>query len=144
MSISGIIEFAYVAAVLAVIGGHLFFAYGQWFKWPKLCEALTNLRDDEVERTAFLGRSFASYNASIALGLALSFLIEYASEAGSEDAPQMGAHGAIEDWVQGVVLVLIVATAAVGASGTKTNTILKFRLLPAAVALALLLVGLLL
>ncbi len=26
-------------AMLAVIVGHFFFAYGQWFKWPDLCDA---------------------------------------------------------------------------------------------------------
>lgn len=85
---------------------------------------MTDLKGEEVEKTAFLGRSFASYNASIGIGLVLSFLLD----------------GQREAWVQGVVLVLIVATAAVGASGTKGNTILIRRLLPAAVALLLLIV----
>ena len=109
-------------AMLAVIGGHFFFAYGQWFKWPDLCKELTDLEGQEVDKTTFLGRSIASYNASIGAGLLLSFLLVN------------------EAWVQGVTLALIVATAAVGASGTKTNTIRNLRLLPAAAALVLLII----
>lgn len=107
------------AALMAVILGHLFFAYQQWFKWPDLCEKLTDLRGEDIEKTAFLGRSIASYNTSIVVGLLLSFRLD--------DAPQA--------WVQGMTLALIVATAAVGATGTRGNAILIARLLPAAVAL---------
>ena len=111
-------------AIAAVIGGHFFFAYSQWFKWPRLCEKVTYLEGPEIEKTAFLGRSFASYNASIGLGLTLSFKFEDDSQV----------------WVQGVTLALIAVTAAVGASGSKGTLIRNFRLFPAIVALALLLV----
>lgn len=105
-----------------VIGGHILFAYRQWFKWPELCAKLTDLTRDEALKTAFLGRSIASYNASIAVGLALSFLLDSSAQA----------------WVQGVTLALIVATAAVGNAGVRGSTILVARLAPAAAALAVL------
>ncbi len=109
----------FYAAMTAVILGHFYFAYQQWFKWPDLCAELTGLGGEAVEDSAFLGRSIASYNASVGIGLAASFRLG--------EAPQA--------WVQGVTLGLIVATAAVGAAGTRGNAILIARLLPAAVAL---------
>ena len=114
-----VMVFVFYLAMVIVILGHLYFAFKQRFRWRELCEQLTELREPEIEKTAFLGRSVASYNASIAVGLGASF--------GLAEGPQA--------WVQAVVLALIVATAAVGASGTKGNTILIARLLPAAVAL---------
>jgi uncharacterized membrane protein len=107
-----------------VISGHFFFAYQQWFKWPQLCGKLTELTGSEIENTAFLGRSIASYNASIGVGLLLSLRLD--------DIPQA--------WVQGVTLLLITITAAVGAVGTKGNSILIARLMPAALALLTLLI----
>ncbi len=108
-------------AMFAVIAGHFGFAHLQWFRWDRVCAKLTDLTPEEAVRTAFLGRSFASYNASIGLGLGLSFLL---------------AEGARE-WVQAVTLALIVFTAAIGAAGTRGNLILLARLAPAAVALAM-------
>lgn len=116
----------YYVSLLFVVGVHILFAYRQWFQWPKVCEALTDLEGAEVAKTASLGRSFASYNGSIAVGLLMSLSLEPNSQT----------------WVQGVTLGFIVLTAAVGASGTKGNTILLFRLLPAAIALLLLMLGL--
>lgn len=119
---SGIPGLLYKLALLVVIAGHIFFAYGQWFKWPKLCEKLTNLVGEEVEKTAFLGRSFASYNFSIGCGLLLCMVF-------------------LDDvTVEAVVLIFVVATAFVGAKGTSGNSILLLRLVPAAVALLLLIV----
>lgn len=69
---SGLLELLYKFLLICVIGGHFFFAYGQWFKWARLCEKLTDLTGGEVEKTAFPGRSFASYNFSIGRGLLLS------------------------------------------------------------------------
>ncbi|MBG6207806.1 DUF1304 family protein [Roseibium album] len=117
--------YLYWLLMLAVIGGHLFFAYGQWFKWPDLCEKLTDLTGEEIEKTAFLGRSFSSYNASVGVGLCLSFWLPVPAQA----------------WVQGVVLALIVFTAAIGAQGTKGNSILVMRLVPAALALVFLILS---
>ena len=114
----------YYLAMFVVVGGHFFFAYRQWFRWPDLCAKLTDLTGSEAEKTAFLGRTFAAYNAAIAAGLFLSFLLAEGPRA----------------WVQGVTLALIVATAAVGGSGTKGNTILMVRLLPAALALVILVI----
>lgn len=114
--------FLYTIAIIAVIGGHFFFAYGQWFRWKRICARLTHLTETEAEKTASLGRSFASYNASIGVGLCLSFLLPAETEL----------------TVQGVVLALIIVTAGVGAMGTRGNTILLARLLPAAIALVLL------
>ena len=111
--------YAYLLAIAAVIGGHFFFAYAQWFRWPKVCEKLLGLLEPEAERIAPLGRSFASYNASIAVGLCLSFLLPDPSRI----------------LVQGVVLTLITLTAVVGALGTRGNTILLGRLIPAVAAL---------
>ena len=119
---SGMLVLLYRLALIVVIAGHFFFAYGQWFKWPKLCEKLTNLVGEEVEKTAFLGRSFASYNFSIGCGLLLCMFF-------------------LEDvTIEAVVLVFIVATAFVGAKGTNGNSIFLLRLTPAVVALLLLLV----
>lgn len=112
----------YLLALAAVVIGHFIFAYGQWFRWLDICKKLTDLTEDEAQKTISMGRSFASYNASIGLGICLSFLL-----------PETQRH-----WTQGVVLALVVLTAAVGASGTKGTTILVRRLLPAAVALVFL------
>jgi len=120
----GVFEIPYNIVLLSVIFGHFFFAYAQWFKWPMLCEKLTELRGEEIEKTSSLGRSFASYNLSIGLGLLLSLLF---------------LDSAI---IQGIVLALISLTALVGASGTKGLTILLLRFLPAIVALGLLVAGL--
>lgn len=114
--------YLYLLVLLAVVGGHFFFAYGQWFQWPNICKRLTHLTEGEAHKTTGLGRSFASYNASIGTGICFSFLLP--------EPPR--------DWTQGVVLAFVVATAAVGASETKGNTILVTRLLPAAIALVLL------
>ena len=122
----GVFEIPYNIALLIVIFGHFFFAYTQWFKWPELAEKLTELRGEEIVKTASLGRSFASYNLSIGIGLLLSLLF-YDSAI-----------------IQGVVLALISLTALVGASGTKGMTILLLRFLPALIALGLLVAGLLL
>lgn len=119
------IELLLQVPMAVVIIGHLFFAYGQVFKWPEICKQLLGLEPDTAQRIAGLGHSFASYNAAIAVGLLLSFRLD----------------GTTRDWVQGVVLLLIVATAAVGTRGTKGNTILKYRLLPAVLALVFLLAG---
>ena len=118
---SGIPGLLYKLALLVVIAGHFFFAYSQWFKWPKLCEKLTNLNSDEIESTRFLGRSIASYNFSIGIGLLLSLFISKSAA------------------VQGVVLALIAVTAIVGSMGTKGRSILLMRFLPAVISLALLL-----
>ena len=115
--------------VVFVIGGHVVFAAVQMSPagWARLCRRITQLKtDDEIGKTAFLGRSIGSYNASIAAGLALSFLLEDTAQA----------------QVQGAVLLFIVATAAVGAMGTKGAGILLLRLAPAAIAFALLLASL--
>ena len=108
--------------MFAVVLGHFYFAYKQWFKWPELCADLTELEGGEVAKTAFLGRSFASYNASVGLGLNLSFRL-------STEAIFS---------VQAIVLAMIVATAAVGSSGVRGNKILVGRLAPAAFALVFL------
>ena len=68
-------NYLYFLALLAVVCGHFFFAYGQWFRWPDICKLLTNLTEGEALNTASLGRSFASYNASIGAGICLSFLL---------------------------------------------------------------------
>ncbi len=114
--------YLYLAALAVVVIGHFIFAYGQWFRWPEICEKLTDFSESEAQKTKSMGRSFASYNASIGLGICLSFLL-----------PEIQ-----RDWTQGVVLTFVIVTAAVGASGAKGNTILVRRLAPAAVALAFL------
>ncbi|MEM7224092.1 MAG: DUF1304 family protein [Pseudomonadota bacterium] len=126
----------YGALLAFVIFGHFKFAKLQWFHWDALCEKLTDLRDEEIKRTAFLGRSIASYNASIGVGLILSLLLAPNME-DLVPRPEVGLPAPVV-WVQGVVLALIVATAAVGSSGVRDNSILKGRLLPAAAALAVL------
>ena len=118
-----LITIVFYLAMAVVIGGHVFFAVMQACNWDILAGNLTDMSRGEIEASAFLGRSIASYNVSIALGLGLSFLLPKGPRAR----------------VQYVVLALIVATAAVGAAGTKGNDILLARLLPAAIALAALL-----
>lgn len=117
-------QYVYWIFLAAVIGGHLFFAYGQWRKWPDLCAKLTDLDKDGVRNSAFLGRSIGSYNACVGIGLLLTFRLEGRAEAD----------------VQTVILLFIVATACVGWWGTKhrSHTILIARLAPAAIALGLL------
>jgi len=105
-----------------VIVGHLLFAYAQWFRWPRVCKKLTSLTDTEIENTRFLGRSIASYNASIGVGLFLSLFLENQTER----------------LVQLAVLAFIALTAMVGNSGARGNLILFARLLPAALAFLLL------
>lgn len=112
-------------AMAVVIVGHFLFAYLQWFRWRQVCKRLTDFTPDEAIKAAFLGRSVASYNAAIAVGLLLSFLLAHDTQL----------------YVQGVVLALIVLTAVVGATGTRGNAILIARLLPAAAALLLLLLS---
>ena len=119
--------YIYWIALFCVVVGHLYFAYGQCFKWPEICKELTKLSETEAMNTKSLGRSFASYNFSIAVGLILSFLLP----------------DSLRSWTQVVVLTLVVFTAAVGAAGTEGNTILLKRLLPAAIALVALLMMLL-
>ncbi len=110
-----IIQYAWYIFLAIVIGGHLLFAYKQWFNWEGICEELTDLTRAEALKTAFLGRSFASYNACIGIGLLLGLLLE----------------SPVREWVHGVVLALIAVTAFVGALGTKGNKIRNFRLFPA-------------
>lgn len=111
-------------AVLSVIIGHIGFAYLQWAKWERLAERLLGLTPPEAQRIAGLGRSFAAYNLAIAVGLSLSFWLD--------------PHAQFQ--VQAVVMACVIATAAIGASGTRGKSILLFRLLPAAAALVLLIV----
>ena len=106
----------YLLALAAVVIGHFIFAYGQWFRWLDICKKLTDLTEDEAQKTISMGRSFASNKATIGLGICLSFLLP-------ETQRQR---------TQGVVLDLVVLT------GTKGTTILVRRLLPAAVALVFL------
>lgn len=112
-------QIIYLLLLVAVIAGHFVFAQRQWFNWPFVAKKILGYPDEIHEITAGVGRSFASYNASIAVGLCLSFLLEPVSR----------------HWVQGVVLALIVLTAIVGTQSTKGNFILYFRLSPAAAAL---------
>lgn len=106
----------------AVVIGHVFFALGQWFAWPRVCKKLTDFSDETIEHTAFLGRSIASYNAAIAVGLLMSLSL-----------PEE-----LQSSVQAVVMALISATALVGWMGTKGNSILYVRFLPAFIAMVLL------
>ncbi len=115
----------YYLALAAVIGGHFAFAYAQWFRWQDVCERVTDFNVEEVNRTRFLGRSIASYNASIGLGLCFSFLLP----------------GSSQSWTQAFVLAFIVLTAMVGSAGTRGNFIFYARLSPAALALVFLILG---
>lgn len=124
-----IVSIGYWVFIAIVIGGHFFFAYQQWFEWPELFNSLAIVASEDHkaiagDNTGFLGRSIASYNASVGLGLLLSILLGKPAR----------------HWVQGMILFFIVLTAAVGASGTAGYAILVARLLPAAIALVLLLV----
>ncbi|MCG7519503.1 DUF1304 family protein [Ruegeria sp. Ofav3-42] len=115
----------YYLALAAVIIGHLVFAYAQWFHWQRVCERLTIFDAKEIEKTRFLGRSIASYNASIGVGLCLSIFLPDISQA----------------WTQAVVLGFIVLTAMVGNAGARGNFILYTRLSPAAIALVFLIIS---
>lgn len=106
-------------SIALVILGHVVFAGAQAFAWDAIAGALLKTTDpDLIEKTVPVGRSFASYNFSIAVGLALSFLL-----------PET-----VRSKVQLTVLALIVFTAIVGFIGTTSPVILLGRLLPAAVA----------
>lgn len=124
MTLQESIYIIYIIIMTFVILGHLMFAWKQWSAWCDIARELTDFDKTEIRKTKFLGRSIASYNASIGFGLTLSFLLD----------------GRSEVWVQGVVLALICATAAVGASGTRGNRIIYFRFTPAAISLLLLII----
>ncbi len=114
--------------IWVVILAHVVFAGMQAFRWSFVANRLLNIEDpDAIERTATVGKSFASYNFSIAIGLGLSFRL-------SDDV--------LHD-VQQTVMSLIVFTAVVGFLGTRSKVILLGRLLPAVEAVVLLLMGLL-
>jgi uncharacterized membrane protein len=114
----------YCLLLSAVIVGHLGFAVIQWTKWEGLCAKITNLTPSEAKNTIFLGRSIGSYNEAIAVGLIASMWLEPTAQ----------------PVVQGVTLALIVATAVQGARSTNGSGILVARVLPAAAALAVLIV----
>lgn len=106
-----------------VILGHAVFAAMQAFKWPFVAHRLLKITDEQtIAQTKPVGTSFASYNFSIAIGMSLSFALP---------------EGIRQD-VQMTVLALIVFTAIVGFLGTRSPIILIGRLLPAAVALLVL------
>ncbi len=106
----------YLICFALVLLGHIVFAIMQWSFWPRLCKRLTGLEGTEIDKTKFLGRSFASYNAAIAIGLLLSLRLDVDVQAK----------------VQLVTLGLIAITALVGNAGARGNTILFLRFLPAA------------
>jgi len=119
-------ELILTALYWIVVLGHATFAAMQAFKWTFVAERLLDITDpDVIEATKLVGKSFASYNVSVALGFWLTFRL---------------ADGVRQD-VQTVVLALIVFTAIVGFTSTKSKVILFGRLLPAALALMLLLSG---
>ena len=99
---------------------------GVYYKWSKdFMEAGKRRLAGDTERAATTDEvKDLRREVSIGTGLLLSFLLA--------DEPRA--------WVQGVTLALIAATAAVGALGAKGNTIRNTRLLPAVIALALLIV----
>jgi uncharacterized membrane protein len=112
--------------IWVVILAHVVFAGMQAFRWPFVAKRLLNIEDPEaIAKTATVGKSFASYNFSIAIGLGLSFWI---SESVARD-------------VQLTVMVFIVFTAVVGFLGTRSNVILLGRLLPAVATVLLLIIG---
>lgn len=118
----------------AVIIGHIAFAFIQVFFWPWLCGRITDLTAEEAESSRFLGKSIASYNASIAVGLLLSLrLVEDGFAKFLSGDLVNPEHGAFVG-VQMTVMAFIAATAIVGALGTKGKTILVMRFLPAAAA----------
>ena len=97
-----------------VIAAHVLFAGMQQFRWPFVAERLLKITDPEaVASTATVGKSFASYNFGIAVGLGLSFRLPEAAR----------------DDVQLAVMVIIVFTAIVGYLGTRSLVILLGRLL---------------
>lgn len=113
--------------ICVVIVAHVVFATMQAFSWPFVAKRLLNIEDpDAIAKTSSVGKSFASYNFSIAIGLGLSFRI---SESVAHD-------------VQLTVMALIVFTAIVGFLGTRSKVILVGRLLPAVAAVLLLVMGL--
>jgi uncharacterized membrane protein len=125
----------------AVILGHFVFAIVQVFFWPWLCRRVTKLTDEEIESSRFLGRSIASYNASIGLGMALSLrLLENGSDRFWDGELLIPADGAFLS-VQMAVMAFIAATALVGAMGTSGKTILIARFSPAAAAFLILAFG---
>ena len=114
--------------IWAVIAAHVLFAGMQAFRWPFVAERLLGIVDaDGIAKTATVGKSFASYNFSIAIGLGLSLYL--LSENVARD-------------VHVAVMSLIVFTAVVGLLGTRSKVILFGRLLPAVGAVSLLLLGL--
>lgn len=119
-------EVILTALFCIVVLGHATFAAMQAFKWPFVAKRLLDITDpDVIEATRLVGKSFASYNFSVAIGFWLTFRL---------------ADGVRQD-VQTVILALIVFTAIVGFTGTKSKVILFGRLLPAAIALLSLLSG---
>ena len=112
--------------IWVVIVAHVVFAAMQAFYWPFVTKRLLKIEDPEaVAKTATVGKSFASYNISVAIGLGLSFRI---SESVAHD-------------VQLTVMALIVFTAIVGFLGTRSKVILFGRLLPALAAVVMLVMG---
>jgi uncharacterized membrane protein len=106
-------------SIALVILGHVVFAGMQAFAWDFVAERLIAKPGEAfVPPPVSIGLSFASYNFSIAVGLALSFFL-----------PET-----VRSKVQLTVLALIVFTAIVGYIGTGSLVILLGRLLPAAVA----------
>lgn len=119
-------ELVLTALFWIVVLGHTVFAAMQAFKWPFVAERLLKITGPEtIEITKPVGTSFASYNFSIAIGFWLTLRLD---------------DGVRQD-VQAIILALIVFTAIVGFTGTKSKIILFGRLLPAALALLLLLFG---
>ena len=106
---------------------HVVFGAMQAFRWPFVAKRLLEIEDPEaIAKTAKVGKSFASYNLSVAAGLGLSFRL---SDTVAHD-------------VQLTAMALIVFTAIVGFLGTKSKVIFLGRLLPAVAAIALLVSGL--
>ena len=113
--------------IWVVIFAHVVFAAMQAFRWSFVAKKLLKIEDPEaITKTAPVGKSFASYNFSVAVGLGLSFSL---SESAAYD-------------VQLTVMALIVFTGVVGFLGTGSKVIFLGRLLPAAAVVALLVLGL--
>ena len=109
----------FTIALAAVIIGHVVFAGAQFLNLELLDGLLKNVDRDAA---APIWRSFASYNLSIAIGLALSLRLP-------RDTSEP---------IQLTVFALIVFTAVFGFIGTESPVILIGRLLPAAIAFGLL------